>query len=208
MKQAYTENIFLLSLSPFPLSLLFIYPLFFFPPISRFLCHTHNLSHFLFISFPRSPSHHLISRSLIHSLSLSLSLHFYLSFHSLSVSLSLTHFLYHNLSPSLSFSRSLYHILTLSLSLCWLPHEMRQTCENSSPVCRTCMLFLGRRSCLGEELARHEFFLFISGLVQHFTIKPPDGQTKIDVSKSGTIITTPSQFELRMIPRQIPSTRN
>src|SRR6218665_302392 len=137
MKQAYTENIFLLSLSPFPLSLLFIYPLFFFPPISRFLCHTHNLSHFLFISFPRSPSHHLISRSLFHSLS-------------------------------------------LSLSLCWLPHEMRQTCENSSSVCRTCtcMLFLGRRSCLGEELARLEVFFFISCLVQHFTIKPPDVLTK------------------------------
>src|SRR6218665_1512127 len=117
MKQAYTENIFLLSLSPFPLSLLFIYPLFFFPPISRFLCHTHNLSHFLFISFPRSPSHHLISRSLIHSLSLSLSLHFYLSFHSLSVSLFDTLSLSQSLSISLFLSLTLSHSHSLSFSL-------------------------------------------------------------------------------------------
>ena len=75
--------------------------------------------------------------------------------------------------------------------------------KNSFPYC---YMFIGRRACLGEELARHEFFLFISGLVQHFTIKPPEGQEKFEVIISGMIVTKPSQFELRMIPRKIQST--
>ena len=36
----------------------------------------------------------------------------------------------------------------------------------------------GRRSCLGEQLARQELFLFFTHLIQNFEFKVPDGETK------------------------------
>ncbi|XP_070577292.1 cytochrome P450 18a1-like [Ptychodera flava] len=34
---------------------------------------------------------------------------------------------------------------------------------------------LGRRRCVGEQLARHELFVFFSGLLQRFSLRLPDG---------------------------------
>ena len=36
-------------------------------------------------------------------------------------------------------------------------------------------LFSGRRQCLGESLARIEFFLFVAAILQQFTISPAPG---------------------------------
>ena len=35
----------------------------------------------------------------------------------------------------------------------------------------------GRRSCLGEQLARQELFLFVTHLIQSFEFKVPEGET-------------------------------
>jgi cytochrome P450 len=60
---------------------------------------------------------------------------------------------------------------------------------------------LGKRSCLGEQLARQELFLITAGLLQQFTILPPVGCQHIDDSerfKSGMI---PAAFTVRLCPR-------
>ena len=41
----------------------------------------------------------------------------------------------------------------------------------------------GRRSCFGESLACQEIFIFFSGIVQQFTILPPDGRTSVEVTE-------------------------
>ena len=45
-------------------------------------------------------------------------------------------------------------------------------------LCASCLslpLPLGRRSCLGEQLARQELFLFFTHLVQSFEFRVPEG---------------------------------
>ena len=42
-----------------------------------------------------------------------------------------------------------------------------------------CLLFAGRRHCLGKEMALKELFIFITSLVQRFRFSPPDGATKL-----------------------------
>lgn len=62
---------------------------------------------------------------------------------------------------------------------------------------------LGRRSCLGEVLARAELFLILSSLVQNFIIRPPDGNDRLEVEPLKPIgfLLTPSQFVIQLIPR-------
>jgi cytochrome P450 len=61
---------------------------------------------------------------------------------------------------------------------------------------------LGRRSCLGELLARQEAFLFIAGLLQRFNICPPDGQQYIECHDVLSITMAPSPFSVRLTDRQ------
>ena len=61
----------------------------------------------------------------------------------------------------------------------------------------------GKRSCLGEILARQELFLFASALVHEFEIHPPKGQDKIVVSENVGVTNSPSAFEARFIRRQL-----
>jgi len=60
----------------------------------------------------------------------------------------------------------------------------------------------GKRSCLGEQLARQELFLFLVALIQKFYFKPPEGQESIDVRGIWGLTFIPSAYEVRMIARQ------
>jgi len=59
----------------------------------------------------------------------------------------------------------------------------------------------GKRSCLGEQLARQEIFLFLVSLLQNFYFKPPEGQDRIDVQERWGCTLAPSPYEVRMVPR-------
>jgi len=61
----------------------------------------------------------------------------------------------------------------------------------------------GRRSCLGEQLGRQEIFLFLVSLLQNFYFKPPEGQKSIDVQEVWGATTAPSDYEVRMILRDV-----
>jgi len=61
----------------------------------------------------------------------------------------------------------------------------------------------GKRSCLGEPLARQEMFFFVVCLLQSFDFKPPEGHDSIDVREEwgAGLTNAPSSYKVRMIPR-------
>ena len=59
----------------------------------------------------------------------------------------------------------------------------------------------GKRSCIGEPLARQETFLFLVSLLQHFYFKPPEGQDTIEVDAVWGAPMSPSAYEVRMVAR-------
>jgi len=65
------------------------------------------------------------------------------------------------------------------------------------------MNVIGKRSCLGEPLARQETFLFLVSLLQNFYFKPPEGRDRIDVNEVWGAVTMPSYYEVRMIAREM-----
>ncbi|XP_067317059.1 cytochrome P450 2W1-like [Anolis sagrei] len=56
---------------------------------------------------------------------------------------------------------------------------------------------LGRRNCMGENLAKMELFLFVTGLLQNFTFRPPPGLTEMDLDLNVPETT----FTLRPMPQ-------
>jgi len=59
----------------------------------------------------------------------------------------------------------------------------------------------GKRSCLGEFLARQELFLFFTTIVQNFNILPPEGEDKVVVQENFMVTMMPTKFNVRMIAR-------
>jgi len=59
----------------------------------------------------------------------------------------------------------------------------------------------GKRSCLGEQLARQELFLFVVSLLQNFHLKPSEGQDSIDVREEWGGSMAPSNYKVRMVAR-------
>jgi len=60
---------------------------------------------------------------------------------------------------------------------------------------------LGKRSCLGEVLARQKTFLYLTSLIQRFDIRPPEGRDSIRVKEVVGFGVFPSEFQVRLIPR-------
>nr|KAG5687490.1 hypothetical protein BaRGS_017082 [Batillaria attramentaria] len=62
-------------------------------------------------------------------------------------------------------------------------------------------MFIGRRVCLGESLARMELFLYLAAMIQHFRFLPPeDGQLPSLEGILGLAF-TPMPFTFRAVPR-------
>uniref|UniRef100_A0A8I5TNU7 Cytochrome P450 n=1 Tax=Pongo abelii TaxID=9601 RepID=A0A8I5TNU7_PONAB len=59
----------------------------------------------------------------------------------------------------------------------------------------------GRRTCLGEPLARMELFLFFTCLLQRFSFSVPAGQPQPSHSHVVGFLVTPSPYELCAVPR-------
>ena len=60
---------------------------------------------------------------------------------------------------------------------------------------------LGKRSCLGELIARQEIFMFLTGLVQQFNILPPECCQKIECDGNFDGVMSPTLFNVRLIER-------
>ncbi|ESO11261.1 hypothetical protein HELRODRAFT_91570 [Helobdella robusta] len=60
---------------------------------------------------------------------------------------------------------------------------------------------IGKRSCLGEPLARQELFLVVSTLIQQFQILPPDGEDMVVANEMYGLTIYPSPFDIRFVER-------
>lgn len=70
------------------------------------------------------------------------------------------------------------------------------------PFNQSVWTFSGKRSCVGEPLARQEIFLFLAGLVQNFDVHPPEGLQKIVCEDKFQATLGPTAYKVRLIPRR------
>ncbi|XP_056139546.1 cytochrome P450 2F5-like [Lampris incognitus] len=60
----------------------------------------------------------------------------------------------------------------------------------------------GKRSCVGESLARMELFLFVVSLLQHFTFTCPGGPDSVDVNPEfSSFVNVPRRHQIIATPR-------
>lgn len=60
---------------------------------------------------------------------------------------------------------------------------------------------MGKRACLGEQLARSELFIFFTALIQNFTFKPPVNE-KLSTKFRAGITLSPVSHRICAVPRQ------
>ncbi|XP_038051670.1 cytochrome P450 2J6-like [Patiria miniata] len=60
----------------------------------------------------------------------------------------------------------------------------------------------GRRSCLGEQLAKMELFVFFTYLLHHFTIKKPDHVPAVSLEGKNGMVWVPLNFDICAIVRE------
>ncbi|XP_038056997.1 cytochrome P450 2J6-like isoform X2 [Patiria miniata] len=60
---------------------------------------------------------------------------------------------------------------------------------------------IGRRMCIGEQLAKMELFIFLTHLFHQFTIKKPDGSPPISFKGVMGVTLSPLPYEVCVIPR-------
>ncbi|XP_059111978.1 cytochrome P450 2J2-like isoform X3 [Peromyscus eremicus] len=59
---------------------------------------------------------------------------------------------------------------------------------------------IGKRACLGEQLARYELFIFFTALMQKFTFKPPVNE-KLSLKFRMSLTLSPVSYRICAIPR-------
>ncbi|PSN45974.1 hypothetical protein C0J52_09764 [Blattella germanica] len=62
---------------------------------------------------------------------------------------------------------------------------------------------LGKRTCVGESLARNNIFLTFAVLLQNYTLRIPDGEPTPSTFPQGGLILTTKPFKIRMTPRPL-----
>ncbi|XP_055485003.1 cytochrome P450 2J6 isoform X1 [Psammomys obesus] len=60
---------------------------------------------------------------------------------------------------------------------------------------------MGKRACLGEQLARSELFIFFTTLMQKFTFKPPVNE-KLSLKFRSGLSLSPANYRICAVPRQ------
>jgi len=60
---------------------------------------------------------------------------------------------------------------------------------------------MGKRSCVGEILARQEMFLFVATVLQQFNILPPEGETSIREELEPGFVQEAAEYSMRFLDR-------